>query len=110
MCGYGMTEASPTLTRSLDKPGEEPSAERRSTTGLPLVGVDVRVLGHDDVQVPWDATTVGDVCARPNPVMAGPLSALETTAPVLTVGWPHTGDRAVANRQNYATCMGLHCD
>ena len=35
ICGYGMTEASPTLTRSLDKPGDAPSTERRSTTGLP---------------------------------------------------------------------------
>src|SRR3546814_12434812 len=63
MCGYGMTEASPTLTRSLDKPGEEPSAARRSTTGLPIVGVDVRVLGHDDVEVPWDAK-IGSASGR----------------------------------------------
>ena len=54
ICGYGMTESSPTLTRSLDKPGEPPSAARRATTGLPILGVDVRVLGAGDVEVPWD--------------------------------------------------------
>ena len=101
MCGYGMTEASPTLTRSLDKPGEEPSAERRSTTGLPIVGVDVRVLGHDDVEVPWDATTVGEVCARSNHVMAGYLGAPEATAQVLRDGWLRTGDLAVVRPDGY---------
>ena len=41
ICGYGMTESSPTLTRSLDKPGEPQVARRRrATTGLPILGVD----------------------------------------------------------------------
>src|SRR5262249_43116419 len=40
ICGYGMTEASPTLTRSLDAPGTPESQERRASTGLPIVGVD----------------------------------------------------------------------
>lgn len=101
MCGYGMTEAGPTLTRSLDKPGEEPSTERRSTTGLPIVGVDVRVLGDGDVEVPWDATTVGEVCARSNHVMAGYLGAPEATAQVLRDGWLRTGDLAVVRPDGY---------
>jgi fatty-acyl-CoA synthase len=101
ICGYGMTEASPTLTRSLDKPGELPSAERRATTGLPIVGVDVRVLVDDDVEVPWDDATIGEVCARSNHVMAGYLDEPEATAEVLRDGWLRTGDLAVVRPDGY---------
>ncbi len=101
ICGYGMTEASPTLTRSLDKPGEAPSAERRSTTGMPIVGVDARVLGPDDVEVPWDGETVGEVCARSNHVMAGYLDAPEATAEVIRDGWLRTGDLAIVRPDGY---------
>ncbi len=101
ICGYGMTEASPTLTRSLDKPGEAPSAERRATTGLPIVGVDVRVLGPGDVEVPWDGETIGEVCARSNHVMDRYLDAPEATAEVLRDGWLRTGDLAVVRPDGY---------
>lgn len=101
ICGYGMTEASPTLTRSLDKPGEPPSAERRATTGMPIVGVDARVLGEGDVEVPWDGATVGEVCARSNHVMAGYLDAPEATAEVIRDGWLRTGDLAVVRPDGY---------
>lgn len=101
ICGYGMTEASPTLTRSLDKPGEAPSRERRSTTGLPIVGVDARVLGPGDVEVPWDGETVGEICARSNHVMEGYLDAPEATVAVLRDGWLRTGDLAVVRPDGY---------
>lgn len=101
ICGYGMTEASPTMTRSLDKPGEPPSAERRATTGLPIVGVDLRVLGDDDVEVPWDDETIGEICARSNHIMDGYLDAPEATAEVLRGGWLRTGDLAVVRPDGY---------
>ena len=101
ICGYGMTEASPTLTRSLDKPGEPPSAERRATTGLPILGVDARVLGPGDVEVPWDDESIGEVCARSNHVMLGYLDAPEATAEVLRGGWLRTGDLAVVRPDGY---------
>ncbi len=101
ICGYGMTEASPTLTRSLDKPGEASSTERRATTGLPIIGVDARVLGADDVEVPWDGTTIGEVCARSNHVMDRYLDAPEATAEVLRNGWLRTGDLAVVRPDGY---------
>lgn len=101
ICGYGMTEASPTLTRSLDKPGEPPDPERRATTGLPIVGVDARVLGPDDVEVPWDGETVGEICARSNHVMEGYLDDPDATAAVLRGGWLRTGDLAVVRPDGY---------
>lgn len=101
ICGYGMTEASPTLTRSLDKPGEASDPDRRATTGLPIVGVDARVLGKDDVEVPWDGETVGEICARSNHVMEGYLDAPDATAEVLRDGWLRTGDLAVVRPDGY---------
>jgi len=99
--GYGLTESGPTLTRSLDKPGEPPSRARRATTGLPIVGVDVRVLGDDDAEVPWDGRTPGEICARSNHVMAGYWEAPEATAEALRGGWLRTGDIAVVDADGY---------
>lgn len=110
ICGYGMTEASPTLTRSLDKPGEPPSADRRATTGLPIVGVDARVLGADDVEVPWDGETIGEICARSNHVMEGYLDAPEATATVLRDGWLRTGDLAVVRPDGYLVIVDREKD
>ncbi len=105
ICGYGMTESSPTLTRSLAKPGTTPTREQRATTGIPILGVDVRVLDADDVEVPWDGTTVGEVCARSNHVMIGSLDQPEATAEVLRDGWLRTGDLAVVDADGYLTIV-----
>src|SRR3712207_2127129 len=88
--GYGMTEASPTVTRSLDKPGEPPSAARRATTGLPIFGVDARVLDAADAEVAWDGTSVGEICVRSNHVMAGYWRRPAETAEALRGGWLRT--------------------
>lgn len=101
ICGYGMTESSPTLTRSLDKPGEEPSADRRATTGLPILGVDARVLDDEDREVPWDGATIGEICARSNHVMDGYLDDPEATDEVIRDGWLRTGDLAVVRPDGY---------
>jgi fatty-acyl-CoA synthase len=110
ICGYGMTESSPTLTRSLDKPGEPPSAQRRASTGLPILGVDVRVLGDDDREVPWDGATVGEVCARSNHVMVGYLGQPEATEEALRGGWLRTGDLAVVAPDGYLTIVDRRKD
>ena len=105
ICGYGLTESSPTLTRSLDKPGEPKSAARRATTGLPIVGVDVRVLDADDREVPWDGVTPGEICARSNHVMEGYLDRPAETAEALRDGWLRTGDVATVDPDGYLTIV-----
>jgi fatty-acyl-CoA synthase len=105
ICGYGMTESSPTLTRSLDKPGEPKSLHRRTTTGLPILGVDVRVFDDDDREVPWDGTTVGEIVARSNHVMVGYWNRPEETADALRDGWLRTGDLAVVDPDGYLTIV-----
>ncbi|MEO6317967.1 MAG: AMP-binding protein [Acidimicrobiales bacterium] len=105
ICGYGMTESSPTLTRSLPKPGRPYTPAQRATTGIPILGADVRVLGDGDQEVPWDSTTVGEICARSNHVMIGYLDAPEATAAVLRDGWLRTGDLAVVDADGYLTIV-----
>jgi fatty-acyl-CoA synthase len=105
ICGYGMTESSPTLTRSLPKPGTQSTPAQRATTGLPILGVDARVLDADDEEVPWDGATVGEICARSNHVMIGYLGAPEATAEVLRGGWLRTGDLAVVDPDGYITIV-----
>ena len=110
ICGYGMTESSPTLTRSLDKPGEARSLDRRATTGLPILGVDVRVLGDDDEEVAWDGQSVGEVCARSNHIMTGYWNKPEETAQALRDGWLRTGDLAVVDPDGYITIVDRRKD
>jgi fatty-acyl-CoA synthase len=105
ICGYGMTESGPTLTRSLDKPGEPKSRARRATTGLPILGVDARVLDDDDSEVAWDGETRGEICARSNHVMAGYLGEPEATDEALRGGWLRTGDIATVSPDGYITIV-----
>jgi fatty-acyl-CoA synthase len=105
ICGYGMTESGPTLTRSLPKPGVPSTLDQRATTGLPILGVDARVLGPGDEEVPWDGATVGEICARSNHVMIGYLGAPAATAEVLRDGWLRTGDLATVDPEGYITIV-----
>jgi fatty-acyl-CoA synthase len=110
ICGYGMTESGPTLTRSLDKPGEAKSRARRATTGLPILGVDARVLDDDDQEVASDGATVGEICAQSNHVMLGYLGQPEETAAALRGGWLRTGDLATVDADGYITIVDRRKD
>ncbi len=105
ICGYGMTESGPTLTRSLPKPGTPSNPGQRATTGLPILGVDVRVLGPHDVEVAWDGQSVGEVCARSNHIMIGYLHQPAATDEVLRGGWLRTGDLAVVDPAGYLSIV-----
>jgi fatty-acyl-CoA synthase len=105
ICGYGLTEASPQLTKALDKPGEPRSAARRATTGLPILGVDLRVVNDEGADVPADGATPGEIVVRSNHVMAGYWERPEETAAALEGGWLHTGDVAVVDAAGYVTIV-----
>src|SRR3546814_10993540 len=98
-----MTEAGPTLTRSLAVPGRPSSLDQRATTGRPILGVDARVLGPDDVEVPWDGQTVGEICARSNPVMIGYLDQPDATPEALRYGWLRPGHLAAVDATGNTT-------
>ena len=110
MCGYGLTEASPQVTkavllRSHDALPVEERRLRNATTGLPNVGVDLRVFDDDDAEVPWDGVAVGEICVRSNHVMAGYWNKPVESAEALRGGWLRTGDLATVDAEGYVTIV-----
>ena len=108
--GYGLTEAAPQLTKALTLRSHDAlplvdQRRRRATTGLPNVGVDLRVLDEDGVEVPWDGVTAGEICVRSNHVMAGYWNRPEETAHALAGGWLHTEDVATVDGEGYVTIV-----
>jgi len=93
--GYGLTETSPIVSSSLV--GGEP---RRGSIGVPLPGVDVRLVdaeGEDAL-----AGDSGEIWVRGPNVFPGYWNDPEATALVLTEdGWLTTGDIAVTDDDGY---------
>lgn len=113
--GYGLTEASPQLTKALtlrshDDAGPEAQRRRKSTTGLPMVGVDLRVFDDDDHEVAWDGSTPGEICVRSNHVMAGYWGDEEATGEALRGGWLRTGDLATVDEEGYVMIIDRRKD
>jgi fatty-acyl-CoA synthase len=108
--GYGLTEAAPQLTKALtlrshDGLSQEAQRRRRATTGLPNLGVDLRVLDEHDQEVPRDGSTPGEICVRSNHVMRGYWNRPEETADALRGGWLRTGDVATVDGEGYVTIV-----
>jgi fatty-acyl-CoA synthase len=110
ICGYGLTEAAPQVTKALplrshDTMSVEEQRRRRATTGLPNIGVDLRVLDSDDAEVPWDGVTRGEICVRSNHVMGGYWNKPDETAEALRGGWLRTGDVATVDPEGYVVIV-----
>jgi fatty-acyl-CoA synthase len=110
ICGYGLTETAPQLTKAVTLRSHDhlPLAEqrrRRATTGLPNVGVDLRVLDDAGFEVAWDGVTPGEICVRSAHVMSGYWGQPEETASVFRDGWLLTGDVATVDREGYVTIV-----
>lgn len=115
VCGYGLTEAAPQLTKAVNLRSHaqlprERQVAKRSTTGLPNLGVDLRVLDDDDREVAWDGRAIGEICVRSNHVMEGYWNAPDATAAVLQRGWLRTGDLATVDDEGYVTIVDRRKD
>ncbi|HVM07286.1 MAG TPA: long-chain fatty acid--CoA ligase [Acidimicrobiales bacterium] len=89
--GYGLTEAAPTVTSSVV--GGEP---RPGSIGVPLPGVDVRLVDHDGEDVLHGDE--GEIWVKGPNVFAGYWNDPDATAAALTSdGWLRTGDIAVVD-------------
>lgn len=68
--GYGATETSPIVTLNRLKPSLKDKlsvSERwnlKRKQGLPVAGVDVKILGPNDEELPHDGQSVGEICLR----------------------------------------------
>ena len=66
-----------------------------------VVSENLRVIGADGADVPWDATSIGEVAIRGNNVMTGYFNDPQRTAEVVRGGWFFSGDLGVIHPDGY---------
>ncbi|MEU3342625.1 long-chain fatty acid--CoA ligase [Streptomyces sp. NPDC006668] len=93
--GFGMSETSPVVTfNHRDRP------RKPGSIGLPVWGVEVRVVREDGTEVAVHEP--GEMCVRGHNVMKGYLGRPEATAEAIDAhGWLHTGDIATRDAEGY---------
>ncbi|MER3489931.1 MAG: long-chain fatty acid--CoA ligase [Meiothermus sp.] len=92
--GYGLTEAAP-VTHSNPVSG----LRKKGSVGLPLPGVDAKILGPDMQELP--PGEVGELAVRGPNVMKGYWNRPEETAKTLVIDWLLTGDMAKMDEDGY---------
>ena len=98
---YGSTESLITLSTRVD--GER----RPGWVGLPLAGVQTRLVDDDGTLVPRDAQTIGRLEVRGPMLFDGYLNRPDATADVFdTDGWYRTGDVAVVDADGMHRIVG----
>jgi long-chain acyl-CoA synthetase len=84
--GYGLSETSPVASFNLR------GNARAGSIGLPIEGVEMRVVDGEDRDVPTGE--VGEIVIRGHNVMKGYWKRPDATAEAIRDGWFHTGDMA----------------
>ncbi len=103
---WGMTETSPVGTFSrlraemLAWP-EERQMEYRLKQGIPIPGVETRILGDGGEDLPWDGEHVGELAVRGPWVASSYYNNPEAGAAFTPDGWFRTGDMASIDRYGY---------
>ncbi|MEU6376533.1 long-chain fatty acid--CoA ligase [Streptomyces sp. NPDC046909] len=94
--GYGLSETSPVASFSVF--GQEP---RVGSIGVPIPGVEMKLIDADWSGTKGDAEAVGEIAIRGHNVMKGYHDRPEATAEVLRDGWFRTGDLARKDADGY---------
>jgi fatty acid CoA ligase FadD36 len=98
---YGSTESLITLSTRVD--GER----RPGWVGLPLRGVQTRLVGEDGGAVPHDGESIGRLLVRGPTLFDGYLNLPEATAAAFDAdGWYQTGDVAVIDADGMHRIVG----
>ncbi len=91
--GYGLTETGALLTSN------PPGNEKPGSVGLPVPGVELRVLDDEGNVLP--PGEIGEICSRSPGVMRGYWRSPEITREALVDGWLHTGDLGYLDENGY---------
>jgi fatty-acyl-CoA synthase len=103
---WGMTETSPIGTVSRLKGAMEDwpadrQVEVRLKQGIPVVGVEARILGDRGEDLPWDGEHVGELAVRGPWVASSYYNNPQAGAAFTADGWFRTGDMASIDRYGY---------
>jgi len=96
---YGMTET--LMNTSVRADGER----KPGTVGVPLTGVDVRLIG-DAGEVVEDTETIGEIQVRGPNLFTEYLNRPDATAEAFDDGWFRTGDMATRDADGYLKIVG----
>jgi fatty-acyl-CoA synthase len=101
--GWGMTETSPVVTFS-DPPETRGHDERywdeRALQGKPLPWTELRLIGDDGEEVPWDGESTGEIEVR-GPWIARSYYNDPSGDEKFDAGWLRTGDIAAIDGQAF---------
>ncbi|MCX7703010.1 MAG: AMP-binding protein [Planctomycetota bacterium] len=100
--GYGLTEASPVVTFNL------PRNRKKGSVGIPLKGVEVRVLSEETGALSHCGE--GELCVKGDNVMAGYLNRPFETSKCIVDGWLRTGDIARIDEEGFVHIIGRKKD
>ena len=100
--GWGMTETSPVLAMSSPSTelDDETRWQLRAKQGRPAPLVDLRLVGEDGKEVPWDGSTSGEVEVR-GPWVASGYYKEADSSDNFDDGWLRTGDIANVDQLGY---------
>jgi len=103
---WGMTETSPlgTISRlkaAMEDWPTERQLEVRLKQGLPVLGVEVRVLGDQGEDLPWDGQHVGELVVRGPWIARSYYKNPGAQAAFTADGWFRTGDMVTIDPQGY---------
>jgi long-chain acyl-CoA synthetase len=91
--GYGLTECSALVSSN------PPGRGRGGSVGLPVEGVELRIVDDDDDVLPRGE--IGEICCRSPFVMQGYWRDASLTADTMRGGWLHTGDMGYVDDDGY---------
>ncbi len=109
MLGWGMTEITPIATLTslkshLESLPDEQRFDAMARHGIPLAGVDIRIVDEAGTELPWDGTTMGDLQARGPWVVSGYYNDPRGLESFMD-GWLRTGDVATIDAEGYIQIM-----
>ena len=104
--GWGMTEMSPLGTASYIKPelqgvGEDERFKLYATAGVPIPLMDIRIMGDDNAERPWDGESLGEIQVRGTTIAGGYHDTPTDPDKFTADGWLRTGDVAAIDPHGY---------
>lgn len=97
---YGMTEASGTIVYLPPEDHDVEGNRRMRSAGLPMPGVEIKILGEDGQSLPVE--TVGEIAIRSRAVMLGYWNNESATrASIDEDGWLRSGDAGYLDTDGY---------